>query len=61
MIVASSQGGVNIEEVASATPDAIIKDPVDITTGVVCVCVCMCVYSYIVPLSLIQLDIASIF
>ena len=29
----SSQGGVNIEEVAAENPDAIIKEPVDIVAG----------------------------
>lgn len=33
MIIASSQGGVNIEEVANENPDAIIKEPIDIMTG----------------------------
>lgn len=34
LIVASSQGGVNIEEVAKENPDAIIKLPINIQTGV---------------------------
>lgn len=33
VIVASSQGGVNIEEVAKENPEAIIKEPVDIVQG----------------------------
>ena len=33
-MVGSSQGGMNIEEVAAENPTAIIKEPVDITTGV---------------------------
>lgn len=33
MIIASSQGGVNIEDVAKENPDAIIKEPIDIMTG----------------------------
>ena len=33
MLIASSQGGVNIEDVAAETPDAIIKEPVDIMKG----------------------------
>ncbi|VDD81472.1 unnamed protein product [Mesocestoides corti] len=33
MIIASSQGGVNIEQVAAETPDAIIKIPIDIEEG----------------------------
>ncbi|KAK3730215.1 hypothetical protein RRG08_034960 [Elysia crispata] len=33
VLVGSSQGGVNIEEVAAENPDAIIKEPVDIATG----------------------------
>ena len=34
VMVGSSQGGMNIEEVAAENPTAIIKEPVDITTGV---------------------------
>ncbi|EHB13846.1 Succinyl-CoA ligase [ADP-forming] subunit beta, mitochondrial [Heterocephalus glaber] len=30
----SSQGGVNIEDVAAETPDAIVKEPVDIVEGI---------------------------
>ena len=33
VLVGSSQGGVDIEEVAAATPDAIFKVPVDVTQG----------------------------
>ncbi|XP_071440617.1 succinate--CoA ligase [ADP-forming] subunit beta, mitochondrial [Hetaerina americana] len=33
VVIASSQGGVNIEEVAAENPDAIIKEPIDITKG----------------------------
>lgn len=33
MIIASSQGGVNIEEVARDNPDAVLKEPIDIVTG----------------------------
>jgi succinyl-CoA synthetase beta subunit len=33
MIVASSQGGVDIESVAAENPDAIIKFPVQLSTG----------------------------
>ena len=32
-MVASSEGGMNIEDVAKKNPDSIIKDPVDVTTG----------------------------
>ena len=32
-MVASSEGGMNIEDVAKKNPESIIKDPVDITTG----------------------------
>ena len=32
-MVGSSQGGMSIEEVARDNPQAIIKEPVDITTG----------------------------
>ena len=34
VLVGSSQGGVNIEEVAAENPNAIIKEPVDIITGI---------------------------
>ncbi|BFZ06090.1 hypothetical protein BsWGS_09129 [Bradybaena similaris] len=34
VLVGSSQGGVNIEEVASENPNAIIKEPVDIIAGI---------------------------
>ena len=34
MLVGSSQGGMNIEEVASENPNAIIKEPVDIVSGI---------------------------
>lgn len=34
VILASSVGGVNIEEIAAETPEAIITEPVDINTGV---------------------------
>ncbi|XP_017786293.1 PREDICTED: succinyl-CoA ligase [ADP-forming] subunit beta, mitochondrial [Nicrophorus vespilloides] len=33
VIIASSQGGVNIEEVAAENPDAITYEPIDIITG----------------------------
>lgn len=33
-MLGSSQGGVNIEEVAAQTPEAIITQPVDIFEGV---------------------------
>lgn len=33
MIIASSQGGVNIEDVAAKTPEAILKVPIDIDEG----------------------------
>lgn len=33
VLIASSEGGVNIEEVAASNPDAIIKVPIDITKG----------------------------
>lgn len=33
-MIGSSQGGMNIEEVAKENPTAIIKEPIDITTGV---------------------------
>lgn len=32
-IIASAEGGVDIEKVAAERPEAIIKEPVDITTG----------------------------
>ncbi|XP_071507109.1 succinate--CoA ligase [ADP-forming] subunit beta, mitochondrial-like [Diadema antillarum] len=34
VLVASSQGGVNIEDVAAENPDAIIKEPIDIIEGI---------------------------
>ena len=33
VLIASSEGGVNIEDVAAANPDAIIKVPIDINEG----------------------------
>lgn len=33
VIIASSQGGVNIEDVAAATPEAIVYEPIDIECG----------------------------
>ena len=33
MLIVSSEGGVNIEEIAERNPDAIIKIPVDISVG----------------------------
>merc|ERR1711970_1314742 len=33
VLIASSEGGVNIEEVAERNPDAITKTPIDITQG----------------------------
>ncbi|XP_058832438.1 succinate--CoA ligase [ADP-forming] subunit beta, mitochondrial [Topomyia yanbarensis] len=33
VLIASSQGGVNIEEVAAENPDAIVYEPIDINTG----------------------------
>ena len=32
-MIASSEGGVNIEEIAAKNPDAIIKIPIDILEG----------------------------
>lgn len=34
MIIASSQGGVNIEDVAAENPDAITYEPIDIAKGI---------------------------
>lgn len=34
VIIASSQGGVNIEEVAAESPEAIIYEPIDINMGI---------------------------
>ncbi|XP_026323443.1 succinate--CoA ligase [ADP-forming] subunit beta, mitochondrial isoform X2 [Hyposmocoma kahamanoa] len=34
VIIASSQGGVSIEDVAAETPEAIIYEPIDIVTGI---------------------------
>jgi len=33
VLIASSQGGVNIEDVAAETPEAIVYEPIDINTG----------------------------
>lgn len=33
MIIASSQGGVNIEDVAAESPEAITYEPIDIMKG----------------------------
>lgn len=33
VLIASSQGGVNIEDVAAETPEAILYEPIDINTG----------------------------
>jgi succinyl-CoA synthetase beta subunit len=33
VMIASSEGGVNIEEIAEKNPDAIIKIPIDIVEG----------------------------
>ncbi|XP_023349057.1 succinate--CoA ligase [ADP-forming] subunit beta, mitochondrial isoform X4 [Eurytemora carolleeae] len=33
VLIASSEGGVNIEEIAEKNPDAIVKTPIDITQG----------------------------
>ena len=33
VLIASSEGGVNIEDVAASNPDAIIKVPIDINEG----------------------------
>lgn len=34
VIIASSQGGVNIEDVAAENPDAITYEPIDIMQGI---------------------------
>lgn len=34
MILASSQGGINIEEVARDDPDSILTEPIDIDAGI---------------------------
>uniref|UniRef100_H3ALN3 Succinate-CoA ligase ADP-forming subunit beta n=1 Tax=Latimeria chalumnae TaxID=7897 RepID=H3ALN3_LATCH len=34
VLIGSSQGGVNIEDVAAENPDAIIKEPIDIVEGI---------------------------
>lgn len=34
VIIASSQGGVNIEDVAAENPEAITYEPIDIVTGI---------------------------
>ena len=37
LIIASAQGGINIEEVAEERPEAIIKVPIDISEGNHCI------------------------
>ena len=34
VLIRSSQGGVNIEDVAAETPEAIVKEPIDIVEGI---------------------------
>uniref|UniRef100_A0A8C5ES66 Succinate--CoA ligase [ADP-forming] subunit beta, mitochondrial n=1 Tax=Gouania willdenowi TaxID=441366 RepID=A0A8C5ES66_GOUWI len=34
VLIGSSQGGVNIEDVAAENPDAIVKEPIDIVEGI---------------------------
>lgn len=34
VLIGSSQGGVNIEDVAAETPEAIVKEPIDIVEGI---------------------------
>lgn len=34
MLIGSSHGGVNIEDVAAENPEAIIKEPIDIVEGI---------------------------
>lgn len=34
VLIGSSHGGVNIEDVAAETPEAIIKEPIDIEEGI---------------------------
>ncbi|CAJ0941157.1 unnamed protein product, partial [Ranitomeya imitator] len=34
VLIGSSQGGVNIEDVAAENPDAIVKEPIDIVQGI---------------------------
>lgn len=34
VLIGSSQGGVNIEDVAAENPDAIVKEPIDIMQGI---------------------------
>lgn len=33
VVIASSQGGVNIEDVAAENPDAILYEPIDVMAG----------------------------
>lgn len=33
VLIASSEGGVNIEDVAAENPDAIVYEPIDINKG----------------------------
>jgi succinyl-CoA synthetase beta subunit len=34
VLIGSSQGGVNIEDVAAESPEAIVKEPIDIVEGI---------------------------
>lgn len=34
VLIGSSQGGVNIEDVAAENPDAIVKEPINIVEGI---------------------------
>lgn len=34
VLIGSSQGGVNIEDVAAENPEAIVKEPIDIVEGI---------------------------
>ena len=46
LLIASSQGGMSIEDVARENPDAIIKHPIDIYEGCLVCIFCVCKKQY---------------
>lgn len=49
VLVGSRQGGVDIESVAKETPEAIIKQPVDIISGNYLRLLCLCFIGCLKP------------
>ena len=47
VIIASSEGGVDIEEVALKSPDSIMKEPVDIHEGMQYSSTCTCTHVHV--------------